>query len=254
MNALAGPAAAGPDDRPATFDRADWLRLVGGMMFAAGVLVLTIRKGQDWSKGAIFVALLIPAVTLLGLALLRQMPEGRQGWRAAFLVFGTLLLLGALLALVRALKGELRELNLVWTFGVAAAVAVWTSLALRTPFQMLLAGLFGVVAWLALWDAILTNPQGDTIRWLLIVLAVIYLVIALVLARADRPQAADLITVAGILAVLAAVLSFAIAGNSFIRPAGDALPGSAPKPGQGWNVFLLVVSLFLIGFGARGRT
>jgi hypothetical protein len=121
---------------------------------------------------------------------------------------------------------------------------------------MLLAALFGVVAWIALWDALLTNLRADTdtIRWLLIVLAAIYVAVALVLARAGRPQAADLITVAGILAVVAAVLSFLIAGNSFFGQAGGALQGSNPKPGQGWNVFLLVVSLVLIGFGLRSRT
>jgi hypothetical protein len=254
MNALGGPAAAGTDTRPPGLDRRDWLRLIGGMMFASGALVLLARKGQDWSAWAIFVALLIPAAILLGLAFADRMPVGGQGWRAAFLVFGTLLLLGALLELVVALKGDTRGLNLVWTFGLAGAVAVGSSFVLRAPFQMLLGALLWVVAWLALWDKILTNPSGDTFRWLLIVLAVIYLVGAVVLARAGRPQAADLITAAGLLAVLAAVYSIAIALNGIVQPAGGSLPGSVPKPGQGWNVFLLVVSLLLIGYGARGPT
>ena len=107
MNALGSPAAAGTDDSPFVFDRGDWLRLVGGMMFAAGALVLLIRKGSDWSDWAIFFALLIPAAILLVLAFLGRVPGERQGWKAAFLVFGTLLLLAALLELVRALKGEI---------------------------------------------------------------------------------------------------------------------------------------------------
>ena len=253
MNALSGPAAAGTDDRPLALDRRDWLRLIGGMMFASGALVLLARKGSDWSDWAIFLGLLIPTAVLLGLAFAGRMPVERPGWQAAFLVFGTLLLVGTLIQLVIALKGEPRELNLVWTFGLAGGVAVASSFVLRAPFQMLLGALLGVVAWLALWDKILSNPSGDTIRWLIVVLAAIYIVGAILLLREGRPQASDLITAAGILAVLAAALSFAIAASG-LSQAGDALPGNVPKPGQGWNVFLLVVSLLLIGYGSRGRT
>src|SRR3954463_3625084 len=87
MNALGSPAAAGTDNRTLSFDRTDWLRLIGGMMVGAGALVLLIRKGNDWSDWAIFFALLIPAGVLLGLAFMGRVPEERQGWKAAFLVF-----------------------------------------------------------------------------------------------------------------------------------------------------------------------
>jgi hypothetical protein len=156
---------------------------------------------------------------------------------------------------VQALKGSPRaDLNLAWTFGVTAAVAVATSFALRAPFQMLLGALLGVVAWLALWDKILTNPSGDTVRWLLLVLAAIYFVAAVALLRARRPQASDLITAAGLVAVLAAALSFAAAASGVVGAAGSSLGGNVPKPSQGWNIFLLVVSLLLIGYGSRGPT
>src|SRR4051812_4314516 len=208
MNAIAGPET-GP--RLAAPDRRDWLRVAGGMMFGAGALVLLIRKGDDWSDWATFFALLIPAVILFAVAFLgRARGEAFTGWQVGFLVFGTLLLLGALLQLVNAADGDPRSsLNVLWTFGVAAAVAVVTSLAMRAPFQMLLGALLALVAWLALWDKVLSNPSGDTVRWLLIVLAVIYLVVAVVVARAGRAQASDLITAAGIAAGVAGGLRFA---------------------------------------------
>jgi hypothetical protein len=224
-------------------------------MFGSGALVLIARKGQDWSDWAILIGLLIPAAVLLGLAIVDRMPSGWQGWRAAFLVFGTLLLLASLLQLVNALKGRPQsDLNLAWTFGIAAAVAAGTSLVLRAQVQMLLAALFGVVIWLALWDKILSNPGGDTVRWLLVVLAAIYLAGALVMARAGRPQASELITVAGFTAVLAAGLSFAGAAGAISGTVGSSLGGNVPKPGQGWNAFLLVISLLLIAYATRGRT
>src|SRR3954466_12805041 len=252
MNALGSPAAAGTDNRTLSFDRSDWLRLIGGMMLGAGALVLLFRKGNDWSDWAIFAALFIPALVLLGLAFIGRAPEERQGWKAAFLVFGTLLLLSSLLQLVNAAGGQARGWNLVWTFGVAGAVAVFTSLTMRTPFQMLLGAIFGIVAWLAFWDKVLSNPSGETIQWLLVVLAVIYFVLAIVMGRAGRPQSLDLITAASLAAVLAAALTFAGLAGSFSGVSASALPGNVPRPSQGWNIFLLVVSLAAIGFGSRG--
>jgi hypothetical protein len=253
MNAIAAPPPGDPrgNDRFAP-DRRDWLRLVGGVMLGAGALVLLIRKQNDWSDWATFFALLIPSAVLFGLAIPPRTRWGLQGWQAAFLVFATLLLLAALLQLVQAANGNPQnDLNLLWTFGVTGAVAVATSIGLRAPFQMLLGAVALLVAWLALWSKILDNPSGDTVRWLLLVLAAIYLGVAVALARQRRPQAADLITVAGVAAVLAGALSFAAAAQSSV---GSQLSGTAPKPGQGWNLFLLVVSLTLIAYGSRAST
>jgi hypothetical protein len=260
MNAIGSPAAAVPPGTSPIHDRRDWLKLVGGMMFGAGVIVLLARKGQDWSDWAIFLALFIGALVLLGLGALRRGADLELGgWRTSYLVFGTLLLLASLLQLVNAADGDAgAPLNLFWTFGVAAAVAAATSLLLRANVQMLVAALLGLVAWLALWTKILDNPSGDTVRWLLIVLAIIYVVVAYVLARAARPaQASDLITVAGIAAVLAAVITLAAAAQSLVGSSAigaSGLPGGVPKPGQGWNVFLLVVSLVLIAYSSHSAT
>lgn len=224
-------------------------------MFGAGALVLLIRKGSEWSDWAIFLALLIPALIMFAVVFVGRAREGLSGWHVAFLVFGTLLLLGALLQFVNAVDDDPdTSLNLAWTFGACAALAAVSSLVLRAQFQMLLGGLLAIVAWLTFWDKVLSNPSGDTVRWLLIVLAAIFLAAGVVLTRARQPQASDLITVAGIAAVIAAALSFAGAAGALSDTVGSSLSGSAPKPGQGWNVFLLVVSLLLIGYESRSPT
>src|SRR4051812_17921667 len=97
MNALGSPAAAGTDNRTLSFDRSDWLRLIGGMMLGAGALVLLIRKVNDWGDWGIFAALLIPAVVLLGLALLRHVPEERRGGTPPVVGFRPLLWVAGLL-------------------------------------------------------------------------------------------------------------------------------------------------------------
>lgn len=164
MNAIGTPTRTGLDQRePLGHDRRDWLRLIGGMMFAAGALVLLIRKGDSWSDWAIFAALLIPAVLLYGVAL---GGDGRirgvaRGWQSAYLVFATLLLPAALLQLVKALDGTpSASLNIVWIFGLTAVVAIGLSISLRAPVQMLLGALALLIAWLSLWDKILSNPSG----------------------------------------------------------------------------------------------
>src|SRR3954465_8086526 len=100
MNAIGSPAAAAPSVTDPAPDRRDWLKLAGGMMFGAGVIVLLARKGQDWSEWGIFFVLLIGALILLGLTVARRAPVDLGSWRTGFLVFGTLLLLSAFLQLV----------------------------------------------------------------------------------------------------------------------------------------------------------
>ena len=251
MNAY-GATPAARSTGPFTPDRRDWLRLIGGIMFAAGALVLLARKGNEWSEWAVLAGLLVPSLLLFALALAGGARHGLQGWQAAFLVFATLLLLASLLQLVVALDGNPRaSLNLLWTFGVTGVVALATSFALRAPYQMLLGATALIVTWLALWDKVLDNPSGGTVRWLLVALAAIYLVGGLLLQRARRLQASDLIAVGGAVAVLAGALSFASGTTSVAL--GQAAPDT-PNPAQGWNVFLLVVSLLLIAYGSRSAT
>ncbi len=255
MNAIGGPGHAGiGEGRPFEHDRRDWLRLVGGMTFGAGALVLLIRKGNEWSNWAIFLGLLVPAAALYAVALAGRARTGVQGWQSAFLVFATLLLPLALLQFVNALEGTpAASLNLVWIFGLTAAVAISLSISLRAPVQMLLGALALLIAWLALWNKILSNPSGATVRWLLLVIAAVFVGGALALSRARRPQGSDLVTVAGLAAVLAGALSLTLAAASLSQSLGS-VGGSAPKPGQGWNVFLLVVALGLIAYGSRSAT
>jgi hypothetical protein len=224
------------------------------MMFGAGVVVLLIRKGGEWSEWGRFLGFLMPALVMFGVVLLGRARDALSGWHVAFLVFGTLLLVGALVELVDAIDHQADpRLNVAWIFGLCSALAIASSLVLRAQFQMLLGGLLAIVAWLAFWDKVLTNPSGETLRWLLIVLAAIFLAGGVALTRARIPQASDLITVAGIAAVIAAGLSFAAAAGAF-SPAVGSLSQNAPKPGQGWNVFLLVVSLLLIAYESRSPT
>ena len=235
-------------------NRRDWLRVAGGMMFGAGALVLLIRKGE-WSESARFAGFLIPALILFAVVFAGRARDGLSGWHVAFLVFGTLLLLGALVELVSAIDSDPDPLiNITWIFGLCAALAIVSSLALRAQFQMLLGGVLAIIAWLTFWAKVIDEPSIDTLRWLLLVAAAIFLAGGVVLARARKPQASDLITVAGLAAVVAAGFTLAAVAGPAARLGGGSIPGGVPEPGQGWNVFLLVVSLLLIAYESRSPT
>jgi hypothetical protein len=254
MNAYGTPAAAGPNDDRFIPDRRDWLRLLGGILLAAGAVVLSIRKETDWSDWALLLVLLVPCAVLYGLAFAGRRWPSLQGWQSAFFAFAVLLLPIVFLQFIEAIDGDTSSrLNIAWIFGVSAAVAALTALRTDAWWQMLIAGIYAGAAWLALWAEVLDDPSGDTLRWLLILFAAILLVAALVLARDSRRVGSDLITVAGIAAVLAGGISLAgLAGAS--ADLSGLLTDDTPNPSQGWNVFLLVVSLLLIAYGARSFT
>src|SRR3954453_21542947 len=158
-------------------DRRDWLRLAGGLLFAAGAVVLLLRKQDDWGNWAQFLVVLVPTVVLYGAAVAgaRVLPA-LQGWESAFYTFAIILLPLTLLALVGAIDNDADgSLNAFWVFGVSAAVAALTALRRGAWWQMLIGGIWAIVSWLSLWDKILDNPSATTIRWLLIALAALFL-------------------------------------------------------------------------------
>jgi hypothetical protein len=257
MSAYGPPAAAGPHTTVnATPDRRDWLRLLGGLLFAAGAAALAFRKTSDWSDWAIFFVFFVATAVLYGLAgsAARALPV-LQSWESAYYVFAIILLPITLGLLVTAIDDSADgRLNAFWIFAVSAAVAALTALRRGAWWQMLIAGIYAIVSWIALWSKILDNPSADTIRWLLIAFAALLLVAAAALARDDRrPHAADLITAAGIAAVLAGAIGLAGLSGGASGISG-LVSDSTPKPTQAWNVYLLIVSLALIAYGARSVT
>jgi hypothetical protein len=255
MTAFGTPAAAGPPAGPFAPDRRDWLRLLGGVAFAAGAVVLAIRKGGDWSDWVVLLLFLVPCVALYAPAFAaRRALPGLQGWQSAFLAFAVLLLPAVLLQFIEAIDGSTGSgWNLTWIFGVCAAVAAATALRARAWWQMFAAGVYAGVAWLAFWGEVLDDPTASTVRALLILFAVLLVAAAVLLARAGRPFVSDLVTVAGIAAVIAGAISLSGLASEAVDPT-SVLGSDPPSPSNGWNLFLLAISLALIAYGARSLT
>jgi hypothetical protein len=258
MTAYGTPAAAGPAPDPTPFiaNWRDWLRLVGGILFAAGAVVLAIRKTSEWGEWALFLVYGIPCAALYLLALLRRGrgAVGLEGWQSGYVTFAALLLPAALLQLADALGADTgNRLTVAVVFAVSAAIPAFVALWAGAWWQMLIAGLYVIVAWLAFWAKVLDHPSPNTIRVLILIIAVILLAVGLLLGWMRRSGASDLITAAGIAGILAGAISLAGLSAGLDSVAGSVSDGT-PKPSQAWNVYILVVSLVLIAYGAKSRT
>ena len=238
---------------------------LGGLLFAAGALTLFIRKTsrEDWSDFPLLLVLLIPCVLLyaLGLGLVRlgeDRPPARgdaRPWQSVVLVVAILLAPLALFQFLETIDGSTDDsLNQAWIFLLTAALAAVAAVRIGAVFPTLLAALFGLLAWLALWDEIL-EPSEETVRYLLVVVALILAAVAVVLQVRRRGFAPDVMTGAGIAAVSAGILGIGATASQF---AFGLAGGFAPTPEAGeiqqeeiWNVYLLLISLALVLYGNR---
>lgn len=235
----------------------DWLRMLGGLAFAVGALVLFIRKtgaagGEPWDDFPLLLVLLVPCALLYAVGVLTDRTgAGRQPWQAVLLVAAVLLAPAALGQLLQVLdSGADSSFHLVWIFGSAAGLAAYAAFRLGASYQALLAALFLVVAWLGFADWVLDEPEVGAFRVLLILAAAGLLAGALALRARAPGQAPELITAAGLAAVTAGLLgAFETAATLAANAFGGEVGGEAQSPF--WDFVLLLVSGALVGYGAR---
>lgn len=253
-------AATPPPRRPtAPPEGAEWLRILGGVTFAVGAVVLYIRKSgtisSDWADLPLLMVAGLPCVLLYGLGIWNRGVGQVERWRSTLLVLGVLLAPLALEQLRETLG--LSEGSSFWHFVVAAgvtAMAAYAAFVVGAAYQALLAAIAGVFAWLYLWDWIV-NPGITTVRWLLIVLGIAYLGAALALRAGNQPQGDELVTAAGLVGVLVGFLGIAQGALQGIVSAVFGLGAFQGADTQGfvWYLVLLLVSLALVGFAAMTR-
>jgi hypothetical protein len=252
--ALRAPETFAPDPSR------DWFRMLGGLAFAVGALILFVRKagglgdGAEWAEFPLLLVVLVPCTLLYGLGVVgRTSGHPLQPWQSVLLVTGVLLVPLVLFQFLDTIGGNTGDsLNVAWIFAATAGLAAYASFNLGAAYQTFLGAVAAIVAWLAFWDKVLDDPSINTLRWLLIVIGVAYLAGALALRRREAPQAPELITGAGIAAVLVGILG---AANVLAELAAGLFAPEFEGGGQSafWDVFLLATSLALVAYGARVR-
>jgi hypothetical protein len=263
------------NDRFAPDDTRDMLREIGGLLIGLAAAMIYIRKGpflagnpSQWAAFPIFLVLAIPAAYLYGSILARPRTGELRPWQAVHSVFGVIFVALALGQFVEVIGGTpTASLNVFWIAAATAGCAFYAGARAAVRVQFLLGSIAVIISWTALWDKILSG--GVTAHWgvyrgLLGILAIGLLAGALyvwrnnpggdeVAASVTAPsgdlglwKASELVTGAGIAAVIACSLGITALGN--LNP----LSGGTPpiQTSNLWDILLLLVSLGLVAIGS----
>jgi hypothetical protein len=238
------------------------LRSVGGLLLGAGMLLVFLRRSdafpEPWGDFALLLVLLAPCVFLYATGLLGARATGvRLPWHTVFLVFGTLLVAPVLFQFLEWVGGETgAPLNVAWIFLVTAIASVVAASAAGVRYTLFLASVALIVAWLALWDEILTDgvfADVGTLRWLLVAIGALLLLVGAGArmaggAQETQPPGNELLTGGGLAAVGAGAISFAAVYTTMV-------PVEAPpaQPTVFWDAYLLVASVGAILLAATLR-
>jgi len=244
-------------------DQRTGLRALGGLLFGLAAVVIIVRKSatlDPWGEFAIFVTLLVPTIVLYGAGMLggRAREGAPTNWQIVFTGAGILLLAATLFAFLDWIGGNPNSSwNTLWIFCLVGLAAFAAALKAGVRIGYLLGSIALVIAWLSLWDEVLSGAglaaHLTTARWLLLIAAVFLVAGAAALSGRARPDggSGDLVTVAGLAAIFAGALSL----NGFSTPTIDVTGIVQPTIPSGggstfWELELLVVALGLIVFGA----
>ncbi|HEY1238625.1 MAG TPA: hypothetical protein VGE91_09815 [Solirubrobacterales bacterium] len=257
-------------------DTRDALRKIGGLLIGLAALMIYIRKGpflsvneHQWASFPIFLVVAIPAVYLYASILTRPQTGELRPWQAVHNVFGLIFVPIALDQFVDMIGGNQNAgLNVFWIFAVTAALAFYAGARAGVRVQFLLGSIAVIVSWSALWDKILSDGIGahwGVYRGLLGILAIGLLAGALYVwrnnpggddvgASATAPsgdlglwKASELVTGAGIAAVIACSLGITAIGN--LNPLGGSTPPI--ETSNFWDILLLLISLGLVAIGSQ---
>jgi hypothetical protein len=233
--------------------RGDWLRMLGGVLFALGGAILFARKSDDWAAFPLLLVVAIPCAVVFGLGALGALAGGEVArWHAVLMVAGVLLSVLAFGQLwdVVGVNDDTSGFGFL-LFACVTALAAFASFRVGAAYQALLAAVAGIATWLFFFDMILDEPGGTAFRWLLLFLCFVYAAVAFALRDREAPQAPEFVTAAGIAAVLVGLIGVAEGAGDAI---GALIFGSSPAGGEGqsfiWDIWLLVISLGLVAYGA----
>jgi hypothetical protein len=233
--------------------RGDWLRMLGGVLFALGAAILFARKGDEWAAFPLLIVVGVPCVVVFALGALGALAAGEVArWHAVLMVTGVLLSVLAFGQLWDTLGVNTNSSGFGFLiFACVTGLAAFASFGVGAAYQALLAALAGIAAWLLFFDMILDEPGATAFRWLLLVLCLVYAAVAFALRDREAPQAPEFVTAAGIAGVSVGLIGvLAGAGEAF----GGLFFGAAPVEGEGqsviWDLWLLLIALGLVAYGA----
>jgi len=227
----------------------------GAVPLALGVLLVNVRLDAEWGVGILLVLTALAAALVLGMGLLAPLEDGRpRAYQQVLLIAGLLLGFSALVHVAQVLGADdpLGEAgSRMWIFTLVAVGATVATRARRSAVCALIAALAAIVATLAFVDWAFDPDGPAAMRWVLLGLAVVFVLAALARRDVQRRESVYLIDAAGV-AMLALGLTFLGAAVLAYTPVPNAALAffgiPAGVPGGGWKLVLLAAGLGLVAY------
>jgi hypothetical protein len=227
----------------------------GAVLFTVGIVLEEFRLENELPLWLHLVITAAAAALIYGIGM-QATPEGGRpaAYQSVLLVCGLLLLEWSLLSLGDLLTGDDGDIGagtLVWTSLLLCGAALYPAILRSSAICTMIAGVAAGAAVLAAADWIFDIGSQAPYRWILLFLAIVFVLASLVL-RGGNARHAELMVVTGGLATLAIVV---IAAASLLvgslTPFGEGADESV-LPGF-WEFIILGAGCGLIAYGAVDR-
>ncbi|HEU4702209.1 MAG TPA: hypothetical protein VFS37_06965 [Conexibacter sp.] len=224
----------------------------GAVPLALGVLLVDARMDGPWGAGVLLVTAALGCALVLGMGLLAPLEGERpRAYQQVLLLTGQVLGFVVLLRLAEVLGAEdplSAPGSRMWIFLTIALGAAWIARTRRSAVCALVAAVAGIVAVTAFVDWAFSPDGPATFRWVLLALAIAFVLAALARRDRQRRESVYLVDAAGV-AILLLGLTFVGAIVGLLTFVG--LPGE--PPGGGWKLVLLACGLGLIAYACVDR-
>ena len=224
----------------------------GAVLFTVGIALEEQRLDEVLPNGIHVLILAAAAGLILGLGLQAQREGGRPAaYQSVLLVSGLLLLAGTLLELSHLLGADFEDNfpagAFVWTSLLLCGAALYPALRRNSAICGMIAGIAFGVAILAAANWIFGADSQTVYRWLLLVLALAFVLASLALRGGD-PRHAELMVITAGLATLSIALVASL-GALFGVFSGFGGTDEGFLPGF-WEFIVLGAGCGLIAYGA----
>jgi hypothetical protein len=228
----------------------------GTVLFTAGIALEEVRLEDPLPRWVHVLILAAAAALILGLGLQAQLEGGRPAaYQSVLLVSGLLLLEGALLEFADLLGADFSDAfpagTFVWTSLLLCGAALYPAVRRNSAICGMVAGVAAGVAVLSAANWIFGAESQTVFRWLLLLLALVFVLVSLVL-RGGSPRHAELMVITGGLATVSIVLVAALDAlfGAFLSLDGTTDEGFLPGF---WEFIVLGAGCGLIAYGAVDR-
>ncbi len=228
----------------------------GAVLFTAGIALEEERLDEVLPNGIHVLIVAAAAALILGLGLQARLEGGRPAaYQSVLLVSGLLLLEGALLELAHVLGADFQDDfpagAFVWTSLLLCAAALYPAVRRNSAISAMVAGIALGVAVLSAANWIFGAESQAVYRWLLLALALAFVLASLAL-RGGNPRHAELMVISAGLATLAIALVASVGAllGAFSGFGGTGAEGFLPGF---WEFIVLGAGCGLIAYGAVDR-